>query len=226
MDRRERISNPEEEFRMAFDGGQSRMWTALPGIIESFDHVAMTCAIKPAISLQMRDGAGNVHPVELPTLLDCPVFFPSGGGCTLTFPIAPGDECLVVFASRCIDGWWQQGGIQAQTRLRMHNLSDGFCLPGVRSQPRRLSGVSTTAVQLRSDDGLAHIELAPATHAVNISTPGSITAAAPTITLTGAVTVNGTITSSGDITAGGVSLMHHTHSGVTPGGSNTGGPNP
>lgn len=36
---------------------------------------------------------------------------------------------------------------------------------------------------------------------------------------------SGVIISEGDVIAGGVSLMHHTHSGVEPGGGSTGQPN-
>lgn len=48
----------------------------------------------------------------------------------------------------------------------------------------------------------------------------------PVINLAGGeMTVNGTIHVTGDVIASGVSLIHHTHSGVTPGASDTGEPN-
>ncbi|MDI3653270.1 Gp138 family membrane-puncturing spike protein, partial [Pseudomonas aeruginosa] len=149
----ERMDDPIRWLAVAFNGLQSKLWTALPGIIQSFDAVAMTCTVQPAVQGLVRDEAGNQSPADLPLLLDCPVQFPAGGGCTLTFPVKPGDECLVVFASRCIDSWWQSGGIQAQAELRMHDLSDGFALLGFRSQPRVIGAVSTNSAQLRSDDG-------------------------------------------------------------------------
>lgn len=37
--------------------------------------------------------------------------------------------------------------------------------------------------------------------------------------------VDGSLSTTGDVTASGISLTTHTHSGVTPGGGNTGGPN-
>ena len=37
--------------------------------------------------------------------------------------------------------------------------------------------------------------------------------------------VDGSLTTTGDVAADGISLTSHTHSGVTPGGGNTGGPN-
>ena len=51
--------------------------------------------------------------------------FPGGGGFALTFPVAAGDECLVVFASRCIDDYEtgvrlaqeKQGQISTSLRL-------------------------------------------------------------------------------------------------------------
>ncbi|MCL9653139.1 hypothetical protein L2088_00345 [Pseudomonas protegens] len=114
---------------------------------------------------QVRDEFEAVISQSRPLLLDCPVQFPAGGGCTLTFPVAKGDECLVVFSSRCIDAWWQSGGIQVQAELRMHDMSDGFALLGFRSLPRMIPGISTSAVQLRSDHSSAFIEVNPTSHA-------------------------------------------------------------
>jgi hypothetical protein len=175
--------DPIEWVSIAFGGLQSKLWTALPGIIQSFDPVAMTCVVQPAIQALVRDEAGNLSPVNLPLLLDCPVQFPAGGGCTLTFPVKANDECLVVFASRCIDSWWQSGGIQAQAELRMHDLSDGFALLGFRSQPRVIGSVSSSAAQLRSDDGVAVVEVNPTSHAINITTTASVNLTAPVINL-------------------------------------------
>lgn len=166
--------DPIEWVSIALGGLQSKLWTALPGIIQSFDAGAMTCVVQPAIQALVRDEAGALASVDLPLLLDCPVQFPAGGGCTLTFPVAPGDECLVVFASRCIDSWWQSGGIQAQAELRMHDLSDGFALLGFRSQPRVIGAISGTAAQLRTDDGAAFVEVDSASHAINITSTAPI----------------------------------------------------
>lgn len=162
MDRRERANDPVEAQRAALDGKQAEMWTALPGIVESFDPDAMTVCVQPSIKGQVQDEGGNASSVDLPLLTDVPVVFPCGGGFTLTHPIKPGDECLVIFASRCIDGWWQSGGVGGTPDERMHDLSDGIAIVGPRSQPRKLvPAVDADNVQLRTDDGQAHITMMP-----------------------------------------------------------------
>ena len=165
------------------------IWTALPGVIQSFNPVAMTCEVQPGIKVNVRQQDGTIVSVALPMLVDCPVQFPSGGNCTLTFPVGQGDECLVVFASRCIDGWWQSGGVQEQAELRMHDLSDGFVLLGFRSQPRALGSVSTTTTQLRNDAGDTYVDLDPAGKIVKVKAPGGITLDTPTVTVTGVMAV-------------------------------------
>lgn len=246
MDRRERYPDAEEALRVALDGSQAQLWTALPGIVQSFNPVAMTAQVQPTINGLVRLQDGTFRELQMPLLLDCPVVFPGGGGVTLTFPVQPGDEVLVVFASRCIDSWWQLGGVQGQAELRMHDLSDGFVIPQVRSQPRRFT-VSTTAAELRTDDGTAFVRLEVASKAVTVETPstveatadGGATITAPTIVLNGNVTINGTltqagggaatfsgsITATGDIVGAGTSLDGHTHGGVAPGSGNTAPPN-
>ncbi|HIE1924573.1 TPA: Gp138 family membrane-puncturing spike protein [Pseudomonas aeruginosa] len=213
----ERMGDPIRWLSVALGGLQSKLWTALPGIIQSFDAAAMTCTVQPAIQALIRDESGSLTSVDLPLLLDCPVQFPAGGGCTLTFPVKPNDECLVVFASRCIDSWWQSGGIQAQAELRMHDLSDGFALLGFRSQPRVIGAVSTNSAQLRSDDGIAFVEINPSTHAVNATTTGPMALSAPLVTINGDVKVNGRVDTTGDVKAGTISLQSHRTSGVTAG---------
>lgn len=239
MDRRTRYYDPEETMRMALDSKQAQIWTALPAIVQSFDHVAMTCVVQPTISGLLLNPDGTYKAVQMPLLLDCPVMFPAGGGVTLTFPIKPGDECLVIFASRCIDAWWQLGGIRGQAEYRMHDISDGFVFVGVRSQPRAFD-VSTSAAQLRSDDGLAYIQLNPDTKNINVVTPANITAnagdnitataggvatiTAPSIVLNGNVQINGNLNISGTTIGNGINLNTHLHTGVQPGGGNTGTP--
>lgn len=54
----------------------------------------------------------------------------------------------------------------------------------------------------------------------------SADAATPMIELAGGVMkINGTLELTGDVIAGGVSLVHHTHPGIAPGGASTGEPN-
>lgn len=188
---------------------------AIPGIIQSFDPGTVTAVVQPTIRAVSRDNDGNTSTHDYPLLVDVPVVFPRGGGCTLTFPVATGDECLVIFADRCIDFWWQNGGIQEPVDGRMHDLSDAFCIPGPQSQAQKISDISTTAAQLRTDSGAAFIELAPG---------GAVTITSPQVTINGPLQVNGAITSTGDQTAGGISQINHTHGGVQSGGSNTGKP--
>lgn len=245
MNRNERIDDPLASLRAVARGQQADIWTALPGIIDSFDVDAQTVVIQPGIKVPVRAGDGTVTTVTLPQLVDCPAQFPSGGNSTLTFPVAQGDECLVVFSSRCIDAWWQSGGVQEQAENRMHSLSDGFALLGFRSKPRTLANVSTTSAQLRSDDGSTYIDLNPTAQTLKIVAPGGFEVVAPTSTFDGALTVKGaftflaglvgstasgvaatitgTINFIGTLTANGKRIDDsHTHSGVEPGSGNSG----
>lgn len=89
---------------------------------------------------------------EYPLLVNVPVWFTGGGGYTATFPIRENDECIILFNDRNQETWLQVGAGQAPPTGRVHDLSDAICLVGLRSNPRALAGISTTAMQVRSDN--------------------------------------------------------------------------
>lgn len=215
-----RPANEQDVAQLVQDNAKAAVTNALPGVIRSFDPETVTCDVDIAITARMTK-AGTMgedfqyESVHYPILNDLPVVFPRGGGVTLTFPIKEGDECLIVFSSRSIDFWWQNGGVQERADGRVLDLSDAFVIPGPQSQAQKISGISTSAAQLRTDDGSAFIEVAAG---------GAITITSPQITINGPVQVNGSITSTGDQTANGISQINHTHGGVQSGGSNTGKP--
>ncbi|OON35595.1 translation initiation factor IF-2 [Izhakiella australiensis] len=172
----------------------SMLRVSMPGVIQSFDPDACTCIVQPALNGQAADDLGNLKSVNLPLLTDVPVIFPRGGGCTITFPVKAGDECLLVFSDRCIDFWWQNGGVQEPVDPRQHDLSDAFALVGPQSQAKKISNISTTTLQMRTDDGAAYIEIDPNSHAINFVAPGGVNVTTPLANFSQAVTVNGLLT--------------------------------
>lgn len=218
MDQRERIGDFEEGLRSMMDGRLSSLWTALPGIVQSFNPLQMTAVVKSAIKFKQTSPDGSIQWKDFPLFLDVPIVWPSGGLFTMTFPVTEGDEVLVVFASRCIDSWWQNGESQNQFEFRMHDLSDGFAIPGPVSQPNVIPNISTDAAELRTNDGTVKI---------SIFSDGAIEITAPVgVTINGDLTVEGTIVASEEISAqgGAHTVSAHVHPGVATGGSNTGLP--
>lgn len=159
MDRRERINDPEEAIRIAIESRLAGLWSALPGIVSAVDLGKQTVSVQPAIKGEVFAPDGTAEQVNLPLLVDVPIVFPRAGGFAITLPVAAGDECLVVFSSRCIDAWWQSGGVQAQAEWRMGDLSDGFAIPGPTSQPRKLANVQANALELRDSARSTYISL-------------------------------------------------------------------
>lgn len=95
------------------------------------------------------DGIPSESYVSYPALVKCPVVFMSGGAGALTFPIAVGDTCLVIFADRDIDGWFSSGQVGPPNSDRMHDLSDGIALVGIRSLANSLAAYADDKVILK-----------------------------------------------------------------------------
>lgn len=199
---------------MAIEGALAQVWTALPAVVTSVDLTAQTVSCQPAVKGAQTAKDGSVSSVSMPLLVDVPIVWPRAGGYAVTFPVAAGDECLVVFASRCIDGWWQSGGEQEPAEKRMHDLSDGFAILAPTSQANKLTNVQTDGAEFRNesrtqfiklaDDGKIYITASDVIMVANLTHTGNTTQ-------TGNQTTTGTVTATVDVVGAGVSIKNHTH---------------
>lgn len=185
----------DQQFMLAIQQAISAgIRVAMPGIVVSFDADAVTAVIQPAIKGYEPDANGNQISISMPQLVDVPIAFPRGGGVTLTFPVKPGDECELIFNDRCIDFWWQNGGEQEPVHPRQHHIGDAVALLAPMSQAKKISGISTNAAQLRSDDGSTYFELNPTTQKIKIVAPGGLEVITPLADFSEKVTVRGLLT--------------------------------
>lgn len=208
------IGSQEEAMGAQINGRLKDMHTSMPAIVASFDAAKQTCSLQPTIQRVFGD-----TPVNLPLCVDCPVIFPQGGGFVLTFPLAPGDEVLMLVAERAIDNWYAAGGTQTPAEYRMHDLSDGFALAGISNQTRNIPDLNTDAIELRTRSGDARVILAtdgtitnsnPGGNTVlsadgrfTINAPAGLFVNAPLQTNSGSVAVAGSITFGGTATGVG-----------------------
>lgn len=234
----ERIDSHLLAIKSQLQGLQSKMWTALPCIVESFDKDKMTVTLQAAIKANTQDiKTGKVTSVNLPIFPDVPVDFPGGGDFILTMPIAKGDEGIGIFSSRCIDAWWESGGVQPQSEFRMHDLSDCMFIPKIFSKPNVVSDFNGDVPELRNKNGSIKLAFTADGFEItgnlnvkgNINATGNITWPKGTFGANGAV-VQGIITATEDVVAGQggagqVTLLNHKHTSGGP-GSPTSSPTP
>jgi len=239
----QRLGITTEQWKALIWSLRCEMRVALPGVVQSFDAQKQTVKVQLAVQEQIKV---NFVPeaIDIPALVDVPVVLPRAGGFSVTLPIKQGDECLVIFGDMCADAWWQNGGTKnQQMERRRHDLSDGYAIFAPWSQPRVLADYSTTSMQIRSDDGNVIIDLADSgtvslkadlivqgnLTVQNDLTVESDTTLAGNVEMQASLTVDENLSVEGtaalqDTTIQGRDFTHHIHSGVTPGGSDTGPP--
>jgi hypothetical protein len=156
----EKLGIQEEVWKRLIDNAVAELHVCNPGIVQSFDSEKQTVTVVLAIKEKILQNNHTVEDVVFPLLVDVPISVPRAGGFSLTLPIKKGDECLVIFSDLGIDWWYQNGGTQVKTQdLRRHDLSDGFAIMGVWSQPRVIANYNTNAAELRNDKGTAYLRI-------------------------------------------------------------------
>ena len=203
------------------DAVSKEIRVAIPGIVQKWNAEEQTVEVECAIKEKIYQD-GSLVEVKIPLLVDLPIVFPTAGGYSFLAVPKKGDECLVVFADMCIDGWYQSGGVQSQMDRRRHDLSDGFAIMGCWSQPNVKKKFPKEGCVLQNDNGTAGVSIKNGTLHVfgsaseeclltNDAGSAGVSVKGGVVNIFGSVHINGRLYDS------------HQHSGVWSGGSNTGG---
>lgn len=209
-------------FRTAFREMMKGVCTSVPGHILTFDPGQQRAQVR--IGVQTVTAGGAV--IEPPPIVDVPVLFPGGTQFACIHQVDPGDEGLIVFSQRCVDGWKQTGGVATNPLARFHDTHDAFFIPGFRPLPTRLPGFANDGIRLQSRDGSRHVWIKASGEIVADNGAGSIKLQPDgTVVINGACIINpdGTIEAP-NITYDGISAKDHKHTGVQTGGDTSGGP--
>lgn len=174
------------------------------GTIESFNNENQTVSAsinyprtyykKSTDSAESESGFYKPVTVNYPVLVDMPIVILSGGNSRLTFPIAKGDQCLILFNDRSIDQWFQNGQKATLELNRLHSFSDGIALIGLRSLVSAIDDYDTARAVLKNTNaqiavGANKIEISNATRDLKTLLQDLITAI-KAITVSG-VTIGG-----------------------------------
>ena len=193
---------------------QSNVYTALPAKVLSFNGHTVSCQV------MINRVNANGQEITIPPLVDVPAQFPHAGGFCITVPIKEGDEGLVIFSSRCIDGWYASGSQSKPLDNRINDLSDGFFIAGCNSVPNKIPDFYNDGASMQTDDGSTYIRLTEGTIYIkgNIEQEGNFNQSG------GNTNSTGTITAEDVKTNKGIDLNKHIHVGVQSGNSTTGVP--
>lgn len=180
------------------------------GIVEEF--YADTLTAKIQIANKMLVGLNNDG---TQIIKDYPPIFAKVcfGNPNITEPLYKGLAGIVLFNDREIESYFINGEVNPLSYERMHDITDALFIPALYSFVNT-NNANYVANCLNMFYGNSYIQIADGTITINGN-----------LNITGDLNVTGSITTTGDITAGGVSLINHTHSGVTVGSGNTGKPN-
>ena len=105
---------------------------------------------------------------EWPPLVNMPVFFPTGGGMTMTWPIKNGDTGLIIFQQESYEPWVRTGGSRPQKQIkspyaRKFNINDGIFFPGItpfcEAERRPAPTIEEDCVTISDWDGDTQIRL-------------------------------------------------------------------
>lgn len=212
-----------------------------PGRILEYFPENQTATVIISSEIYYDDGSNIDEATTRPNLHNVPVHTPFGGGWSVTFPIAVGDTCLLIFSQEGYDHWLYEdrdtagmdAGRPSPWLDREFSEDDGFALVGFNTLPRAIQKYSATASQWRNSDATQVISLNP-DNSIDITTNAPVTINASTVTVntetatinasasttikSPTTTIDGNCDVTGILTAGGVQVNGHNHKAGSPPG--------
>ena len=122
--------------------------TSITGHILAFEKDSQLAQVQIGVSSVDKKG-NSINPDPI---IECPVHFSGGGDWSFEHKLSAGDEGLIVFSQRCLDGWIQTGGIANNPIARFHDKQDACFIPGVRSKSKAITDFQNDGIRLRNKD--------------------------------------------------------------------------
>lgn len=170
--------------------------------------------VQPLVNLLTGNGESHPHGI----VYNVPYMRLQGGTNAIILDPQVGDIGICQFASRDISAVKTAKGPANPGSKRQFDYADGLYIGGV------LNGVPEQYIQF-ADGGITVLSPTKITlQAPQIDIKGPVTQTDGDVSLAQNLSVGDTATAATDVIGGGKSLKTHTHSGVTPGGGNTGPP--
>lgn len=190
-----------EAIQFAIAQAMKGLSISLPGIVQEYDADTRRAKVQPAIDIMLT----NAETMAQPVLEDVPVIMPAGGGFVVHFPLAAGDAVMLLFSQRGIDEFKASYARAKPERAVIFNIKDAVAYPAFGSLSPSLPSSASNSLVLSREDGSEFISLGAG--GVTIQTAGELNISASAVR------------------HGGTNIGNtHTHGGVFPGGSSTGGP--
>jgi hypothetical protein len=143
-----------ETLERVIENRQAQVWTALPGIVRSYDASANTASVQPAVQDFSVDEDGARVDRTCPVVPDVRVCWPGGAGQHWHSGLIAGDEVLLVFCTLDPSGWQRTGDVSKAADLRRNHISHAIAVPltltpstqGAKVQRLEVGGTSDAAV--------------------------------------------------------------------------------
>lgn len=153
MTDRETTPGLAEVIKVAMESFGRAMHVAMPGVVETYDAAEQKAHVKPQVQRLTIDPDGNEELLELPVVPNVPVVFPRGGGCFVSFPLAAGDQVILLVCDRELNTWKSNGGDAQPADPRSHSLPDAVAIPGGYPFSSPLSDAHASNMVMGKDGG-------------------------------------------------------------------------
>ena len=179
--------------------GGENIHVSMIGKIDSYNPQTNRASITPVGSFTAPDW----QDIPYPTIHNVPIQYPCGNGgkSGVTFPVKPGDTCIIIFADHQIENFLSG---EKSDDMRNHSMNDAYAIPTLFSASVPTLKSNPNDVCLFNNGSLVVLNSSSMT--INLADGTS-------------VSIGG-----GDLVVDGISLVHHVHGGVDPGGSDTAEP--
>jgi hypothetical protein len=246
-----RLSITPSDFFTDVAGIQLIINTALSGLRTSIPvkvlSVSNSGGLSPVGTLSVQPLVSSIDSSGIPwshgTIYNVPYMRIQGGSNGIILDPAVGDIGIATVCDRDISGVKNTGKVSAPASNRKNDLSDMvYLMTIIGAAPTQYVQFNSSGITILSP---TKVTITAPNAQINASTACNVTTAnmtidassactinAPSIVLNGAISqtgggaaqFSGSMTVTGDVSAQGTSVHTHRHSGVTPGGGDTGAP--